>query len=145
MEVKQYSKFTLTAFVRSFSEQNNIFKNNVRYILGQKGVSMKHLFRLFKIHGYELSRNAFIDKRVTSRNNKHVKLPVIVTFAQALCVPTWILLSDNIQDHWELYKKANPDLWNKITTPEDVLNWPDPVGVHDIAPTTPNFRTVRPQ
>lgn len=84
---------------------SSLFRGNVRFITSQKDQpSLRAIFREFKEHGLGASRTKFISPTA----NLHApRLTFISTFARVLGVPTWLLLSEDIETDWRNLPKKN--------------------------------------
>lgn len=70
------------------------FRYNCRFVAYRKGIPFTHLIRALNQVGVKVSRTSFIGKVI-----KHTfpKSFLFSTFAHALGVPTWLLLSEDIE------------------------------------------------
>ena len=77
------------------------FRYNCRFVAHRRSIPFTHLVRALNKVGVKISRTSFLAKDV-----KHTfpKSLLLSTFALALGVPTWLLLSDNIESDCERLK-----------------------------------------
>lgn len=113
---RTYSRFSKKAFSRAVREQLR-FKENVKYICKSKGIYITIFFRNLKDLGFPISRESFLEKR--EGKVRRVSYSVLATFAQALCVPTELVISSDIAKDWEEFKDANPETWMNYVTPDN--------------------------
>lgn len=98
--VKPKNEFRLSptfyADVLEFAHRDlELFRHNCKYIAYVKRIPFTHLMRELNGLGIRISRETIVGKSV--KKHTFPKSLLLSTFALALGVPTWLLLSDNIE------------------------------------------------
>lgn len=88
--------------VKSAHQDLALFRFNCRYVCHVKKISLTQVIRALNKQGVKISRETIMGKSLL----KHTfpKSLLLSTFALALGVPTWLLLSDNIEADCERLK-----------------------------------------
>lgn len=89
-----------------------LFKQNAQYIIHQKGMSVRKFFRILTASGLNFSLDAF--KKKKPEDQRPVNFLYFSSFANILCVPMWLLFSDDIERDWSRYVRQHPKDWNRV-------------------------------
>jgi hypothetical protein len=76
-----------------------LFRHNCKYVAYRRKIPFTHLMRELNGLGIRISRETIVGKSV--KKHTFPKSLLLSTFAFALDVPTWLLLSDNIESESE--------------------------------------------
>jgi len=91
---------TFYADVLEFAHRDlELFRHNCKYVAYRRKIPFTHLMRELNGLGIRISRETIVGKSV--KKHTFPKSLLLSTFAFALDVPTWLLLSDNIESESE--------------------------------------------
>ena len=89
-------------FQRAF-EDNCLLVENIKFVVFQRGYSLTRLSDELHRVGIKFSRSSFLQRRKAGWRGRYPSLLMLSTFALILEVPTWMLLSEDIERDWDAY------------------------------------------